>query len=161
MPWLQLNRISKRGPRQKPFWSGERLTATRRWALPLANGLPLTPWRDNTKGHKITVVKFVRRRKITMISQPQIQWFQPLFGRVMMTSSNGTIFRVTGPLWGNSPVPVNSPHQGQWRGALMSSLICAWINDWVNNHEAGDLRRHRGHYDVNVMYWMQLLSAFQ
>ena len=53
---------------------------------------------------------------------------------------------------GNSPGPVNSPHKGQWRGALMFSLICARINDWVNNREAGDLRRHRGHYDVNVMY---------
>ena len=52
---------------------------------------------------------------------------------------------------GNSPVPVNSPLKGQWRGALMFPLICVWINDWVNNHEAGDLRRHRGHYDVNVM----------
>ena len=54
---------------------------------------------------------------------------------------------------GNSPVPVNSPHKGQWRGALMFFLICAWINDWVNNREAGDLRRHRGHYDVSVMTW--------
>ena len=33
----------------------------------------------------------------------------------------------------------------------MFSLICAWINDLVNNREAGDLRCHRGHYDVNVM----------
>ena len=40
--------------------------------------------------------------------------------------------------------PVNSPHKGQWRGALMFSSICAWINDWVNNREAGDLRRHYG-----------------
>ena len=32
---------------------------------------------------------------------------------------------------GNSPVPVNSPHKGQWRGALTFSLIFAWINDWV------------------------------
>ena len=47
--------------------------------------------------------------------------------------------------------PVNSPHKGQWRGALMFSLICVWINGWVNNHRAGDLRRHRGHYDVIVM----------
>ena len=47
--------------------------------------------------------------------------------------------------------PVNSPHKGQWRGALMFSLICAWINGWVNHHEAGDLRRHRAHYDVIVM----------
>ena len=52
---------------------------------------------------------------------------------------------------GNSPVPVNSPHQGQWRGALMFSLICVWINGWINNREAGDLRRQRGHNDFNVM----------
>ena len=47
--------------------------------------------------------------------------------------------------------PVNSPHKGQWRGALMYSLICAWINDSANNREAGDLRRHRVHYDVIIM----------
>ena len=45
----------------------------------------------------------------------------------------------------------NSPHKGQWRGALMFSLICVWINDWVNNREAGDWRRYRAHYDVIVM----------
>ena len=48
--------------------------------------------------------------------------------------------------------PVNSLHKGQWRGALMFSLICAWINGWANNGEAGDLRRHRAHYDVIVIY---------
>ena len=47
--------------------------------------------------------------------------------------------------------PANSPHKGQWRGALMFSLICAWINRWVNNYEAGNLRRHRVHYDVTVV----------
>ena len=47
--------------------------------------------------------------------------------------------------------PVNSPHKGQWRGALMFSLICVWINGRVNNREAGDLRRDRAHYDVTVM----------
>ena len=47
--------------------------------------------------------------------------------------------------------PVNSPHKGQWRGALMFTLICARINGWVNNREAGDLRRYRAHYDVIVM----------
>ena len=50
--------------------------------------------------------------------------------------------------------PVNFPHKGQWRGALMFSLIYAWINDWVNNREAGDLRRQHGHYDVIVMWYM-------
>ena len=47
--------------------------------------------------------------------------------------------------------PMNSPHKGQWRGALIFSLICAWINRWVNNGEAGDLRRYRAHHDVIVM----------
>ena len=47
--------------------------------------------------------------------------------------------------------PVNFPHKGQWRGALMFSLIWTWINSWVNNPEAGDLRRHRAHCDVSVM----------
>ena len=47
--------------------------------------------------------------------------------------------------------PVNSPHKGQWRRALMFSLICVWMNDWVNNREAGDLRRYCVHYDVLVM----------
>ena len=47
--------------------------------------------------------------------------------------------------------PVNSPHKGQWRGALMFSLICVWINGWVKNREAGDLRRYRVHYDVTVV----------
>ena len=47
--------------------------------------------------------------------------------------------------------PVNSPHKCQWRGALMFSLICAWIKVWVNNRGTGDLRRHRAHYDVTVM----------
>ena len=47
--------------------------------------------------------------------------------------------------------PVNSQHKGQWRGALVFSLICVWINDWVNNREAGDLRRYCAHYDIIVM----------
>ena len=47
--------------------------------------------------------------------------------------------------------PVNSPHSGQWRGALMFSLICAWMNGWVSNRKAGDLRRNRARYDVKVM----------
>ena len=33
----------------------------------------------------------------------------------------------------------------------MFSLICTWIFGWVNNGEAGDLRRYRTHYDVGVM----------
>ena len=48
-------------------------------------------------------------------------------------------------------LPANSPHKCQSRGALMLSLICAWINGWVNNREAGDLRRHRRHCNDAVL----------
>ena len=48
---------------------------------------------------------------------------------------------------------MDSPHRGQWRRALMFSLICVWINGWVHNGETGDLRRYRAHYDVIVMLW--------
>ena len=47
--------------------------------------------------------------------------------------------------------PGNYPHKGQWRGALIFSLICTRVNGWVNNGEAGDSRRYRAHYDVTVM----------
>ena len=47
--------------------------------------------------------------------------------------------------------PMNFHNKGQWRRALMFSLIGAWINAWVNNRKADDLRRHRAHYDVIVM----------
>ena len=63
----------------------------------------------------------------------------------MMTPSNGNIFRVTGHLCGESP------HKGQWRGALVFSLFFAWINSWISNREVGDLRRHHTQYDVTVM----------
>ena len=65
---------------------------------------------------------------------------------------NGNIFHVTvhlcGEFTGDRWIPRS---KGQWRRALMFSLICARINSWVNNREAGDLRRHRAHYDVIVM----------
>ena len=47
--------------------------------------------------------------------------------------------------------PVNSPHKGQWRGALMFSLVSVWINGWVNHGDVGDLRRYRANYDITVM----------
>ena len=61
----------------------------------------------------------------------------------MLTSSNGNIFHVTGPLCGE--------FTSHWCRALMFSLICARINSEVNNCEAGDLRRHRTFNGVTVM----------
>ena len=64
--------------------------------------------------------------------------------------------------------PVNSPHKGQWRGALRFSLFCAWTNGWANNRNARDLRRHRAHHCITVMttswmvnrLWSQICSYY-
>ena len=69
-----------------------------------------------------------------------------------MTSSNGHIFRGTGPLCrectGHWWIPLTKASNAELWCFLWS---VAWINHWVNNHEAGDLRCHRVHYDVTVM----------
>ena len=70
--------------------------------------------------------------------------------QAMMKSSNGNIFRVTGPLCGEF-----TPHKGQWRGVLMFPLIYTWTNGLVNNRDAGDLRRHLIHYDVTMIGFMR------
>ena len=67
----------------------------------------------------------------------------------MMTSSNGNIFRVIGLLWGEIHRGHRwIPSQRPVTRNLMFSLICAWTNRWVNNGDAGDLRRNHAHYDV-------------
>ena len=76
---------------------------------------------------------------------------------VMMTSLNGNIFSHYWPFmrrihWS----PMNSPHKGRWCTALMFSLICTWINGWVSNHKADDLRCHCAHYDFTVMELLNL-----
>ena len=65
---------------------------------------------------------------------------------VMMTSSNGKFSALLTLGAENSPVTGEFPSQ--------RPLISAWTKGWVNNHEAGDLRRHRAHYDVTVMKYL-------
>ena len=74
------------------------------------------------------------------------KWTKKLW--CMMTSSNGNIFRVTGHLCGEFPgdrwIPLTK--------ASDAELWCfLWSVGWINNREAGDLRRHCAHYDVTVM----------
>ena len=68
-----------------------------------------------------------------------------------MTSSNGNIFRVTGHLCGEFTGPRWIPHTKASDAELWCFFICVWINDWLNNREAGDMRRHHAHYDSSVM----------
>ena len=70
----------------------------------------------------------------------------------IMTSSIGNIFRVTGPVCGefigHRWIPLTKASDAGLWCVLWSA---PWINGWVNNREAGDLRRNRAHYDVIVM----------
>ena len=70
--------------------------------------------------------------------------------KTMMTSSNGNIFRVIGHLCGEFTGPRWIPRT-KVSDAELWCFLCVWINDWVNNRGAGDLRRYRAHYDVIVM----------
>ena len=74
---------------------------------------------------------------------------------VIRTSSNGNIFRVTGPLCGEFTghrwIPLTKASDVELWCFLWSAH---WINGWVNNREAGDLRRHRAHCDAIVMVTM-------
>ena len=50
---------------------------------------------------------------------------------------------------GNSPI--TGEVSAQRPVTRRFDVFCTWINGWVNNREAGDLRRHRAHYDVILM----------
>ena len=57
---------------------------------------------------------------------------------------------------GNSPATGKFPAQRPVTRSFDVSMICVWINGWVNNRDAGDLRRHHTHYDVTVMHFPRL-----
>ena len=68
---------------------------------------------------------------------------------VMMTSSNVNIFRVTGRLCGefsgNRWIPITKAS-----GAELWCFLwfAPWIKGWIDNRDAGDLRRHSAHYVI-------------
>ena len=67
----------------------------------------------------------------------------------MMTSSNGNVADpLCGKFIGHWWIPLTKASDAQLWCFLWSA---PWINGWVNNREAGDLIRHRAHYDVIVM----------
>ena len=70
----------------------------------------------------------------------------------MMTSSNGNIFCVTGPLCGEFTGRQWNPSAKASDAKLGYILWSApWMNGWVKNCEAGDSRRQLAHYDVILM----------
>ena len=104
-------------------------------------------------GHKplsgATMINFLTHRCFT-----RPQWFNHFYGfKDIMGHVHDDVIkwkhfpRYWPFVWEIHRWPVNFPHKGQWRGALMFSLICAW----ANNHVAGDSGRHSAHHDVIVI----------
>ena len=91
----------------------------------------------------VTMVLMMSKTTTSQICKTFLSMLCPLTAQHMMTSSNGNNFRVTGP--------VDSPHKGQWREALIFQLICVWTDGWANNGDAGGLIHKRAYYDVTVM----------
>ena len=61
-------------------------------------------------------------------------------------------------LWaGNSPVTGEFPSQRPVTRSfdVFFFFICAWTNDWENNRDAGNFRRHSAHCDVTIMFSWQ------
>ena len=114
------------------------------------------PWLKLSKHNKVhlgaplpkswfSVYKFKKKKRFIMF-HPHLSLLRSITSTPGVANTwwrhqmHGNICRVTGLCAGNSPVIGEFPHKGQWRGALMFSLISAWINSWVNNREAGDFR---------------------
>ena len=104
--------------------------------------------------------KFEWREHVISLTDNNLVSRDALMGQGMMTSLNGNIFRVTGPLCGEFTFHRWIPHTKASDAELWCFLWFApWINGWVNNREAGDLIRHRAHYDVIVIGQKLLLTS--
>ena len=63
-------------------------------------------------------------------------------------------------VWGHLWIPLTKTSDAElWCFVLF--LICAWTNSWANNRDTGDLRCHRGHYDVTVMWYLIPVACSQ
>ena len=65
-----------------------------------------------------------------------------------MTPSMETFSALLALCAGNSPVRGEFPAQRPVTRSFDVFLMCVWINAWVNNAEAGELRRYRAHIEV-------------
>ena len=107
-------------------------------------------WTSALVGHSFLALKFEGRHSIYPIGIVVKYCFKLLY-HAWWRHQMETFSALLAICAGNSPVIGEFLQKAGWHGALMFSLICAWINGWVNNGDAGDLTRHRAHYDVAVM----------
>ena len=118
-------------------------------------------WWAGQKKISITLTWYERH----CVRNQRLRWFEAtLYTGIWSGSFSGLRCILQVYSWWRHQIETFSgefPAQSQWREALVFSLIWAWINGWVNNHEAGDLRRHRAHYDVTVMFLRKDAACWQ
>ena len=93
---------------------------------------PLThcPWRCGSSFKSITFKLVVQNSRFRTRSEIALTWMPQNFHDDVIKRKH---FPRHWPfVWGIHRSPVNSPHKGQWRGALMFSLICAWKKRLIN-----------------------------
>ena len=112
------------------------------------------PWINAYSTRRYKRVKPISTNTAPLAIPSLVNTCMPLNDKIPWRHQMETFSALLAICAGNYWSPVNSPHKGHWRGALMFSLICVWIIGWGNNREAGDLRRNRANYDVTVMIIM-------
>ena len=113
----------------------------------------LTPWRHITWSTLVQVIACGMAAPSYYLGS---QVANDLFSNydIITTSSNGNIYRATGPLCGEFT-------DGRWITRTKASDTELWcvffylrlIYGWVNNRKSGDFGRRRAHYIVTVIIW--------
>ena len=105
---------------------------SRQWSLLILPPHHVYVWQSRFKPTNLWFIASEARQLETML-------------QCIMASSNGNIFRVTGPLWWESTGHRWSPPAEASDVELWCFFIYAWTNGWANNRDAGDFRRHHSH----------------
>ena len=124
-------------------------------AKPIPRMIPVVQYINLSHQPKINIFKAVVTKKINVIVLPLITLFLRVNDQLGMLHDDVIKWKrfprnwpfvreVTGHRW----LPRTKANDAEFWCFLWSA---PWINGWVNNRDAGDLRRHRAHYDVIVM----------
>ena len=120
-----------------------------------ASGCPVktaTPISTNGNGCPVKTAINQVSQTLTLLQPSYLKFGLLLYS--MMTPSNGCVFRVTVPFWGESTgqqwIPLKMPVKLSFDVFFDQGST----NGWSSNRDAGDLKRYRVHYDVSVMHYI-------
>ena len=123
--------------------------------------IQLSPtWTKKTPGNQFAILGFKKRKRPPCSgTRPPVPFWQHLPSAFCLVLKPCLLFYDDVIKWKHFPrywpfvrgihrwIPLTKASDTE----LWCFLRFAWINGWVNNRGAGDLSRHRAHYDVIVM----------